>query len=93
MPKTDITVQELVNKVMHGELALSEMQWRYVWPATRVRDLLDSLSLYRGYPSGTILVWETDEDIVTKEIVVKATKSPTTSQKQLLLFSQCCTLF
>lgn len=26
-----------------GELRLPEMQRRYVWPATRVRDLLDSL--------------------------------------------------
>lgn len=86
MPKTDITVQDLVNKVLHGELALPEMQRRYVWPATRVRDLLDSL--YRGYPSGTILVWETDEDIITKGIAVKATKSPTTSQRQLLLDGQ-----
>jgi hypothetical protein len=50
MPKTDIFVCELIDKVQHGELLLSEMQPRYVWPATRVRDLLDSL--YRGYPSG-----------------------------------------
>nr|WP_244500113.1 DUF262 domain-containing protein [Methyloceanibacter superfactus] len=35
------------------------MQRRYVWRSTRVRDLLDSL--YRGYPSGAILLWETDE--------------------------------
>ena len=57
MPKTDISVRELVDKVQRGELTLPEMQRRYVWPATRVRDLLDSL--YRGYPSGTILVWVT----------------------------------
>jgi uncharacterized protein with ParB-like and HNH nuclease domain len=62
MPKTDILVRELIDKVQHGELLLPEMQRRYVWPATRVRDLLDSL--YRSYPSGTILVWETDENIV-----------------------------
>src|SRR3989344_3994603 len=63
MPKTDISVRELVDKVQRGELTLPEMQRRYVWPATRVRDLLDSL--YRGYPSGTILVWETDEVMPT----------------------------
>jgi uncharacterized protein with ParB-like and HNH nuclease domain len=61
VPKTDIAVRELIDKVAHGELLLPEMQRRYVWPATRVRDLLDSL--YRGYPSGTILVWETDQEI------------------------------
>lgn len=86
MPKTDISVRELVDKVQHKELALPEMQRRYVWPATRVRDLLDSL--YRGYPSGTILVWETDEEIETRELAVKSSKTPTTSQKLLLLDGQ-----
>ncbi len=86
MPKVDISIQELVNKVRRGELTLPEMQRRYVWPATRVRDLLDSL--YRGYPSGTILVWETDEDIETREMAVRATDNPITSQKLLLLDGQ-----
>ena len=86
MPKTDISVRELVDKVQRGELTLPEMQRRYVWPATRVRDLLDSL--YRGYPSGTILVWETDEDIETRELAVRANRTPTTSQKLLLLDGQ-----
>jgi len=40
--------------IRNGELRLPEMQRRYIWPATRVRDLLDSL--YGGYPSGTILI-------------------------------------
>lgn len=86
MSKTDISVRQLIDKVQHGEMLLPEMQRRYVWPATRVRDLLDSL--YREYPSGTILVWETDKDIETKELAVKATKSPTTSQQLLLLDGQ-----
>ncbi len=86
MPKTDIFVRELIDKVEHGELVLPEMQRRYVWPATRVRDLLDSL--YRSYPSGTTLVWETDEDIETKDLAVKAIKDPTTSHKLLLLDGQ-----
>lgn len=86
MAQTNIKVSELVNKVQRGELALPEMQRRYVWPATRVRDLLDSL--YRGYPSGTILVWETDEEMPTRELAVKSTRTPTTSQKLLLLDGQ-----
>lgn len=86
MPKTDITISELVNKVERGELRLPEMQRRYVWPPTRVRDLLDSL--YRGYPSGTILVWETDEDIESRDLAVRPTNTPTTSQKLLLLDGQ-----
>jgi hypothetical protein len=86
MAKIDIKVRELVDKVMHGELTLPEMQRRYVWPGTRVRDLLDSL--YRGYPSGTILTWETDEDIETRDLAVGPTQQPTTSRKLLLLDGQ-----
>jgi hypothetical protein len=86
MAQTNIKVSELVNKIQRGELTLPEMQRRYIWPATRVRDLLDSL--YRGYPSGTILVWETDEEMPTRELAVRSTRTPTTSQKLLLLDGQ-----
>ena len=58
MGKAEATVEELVSKIHRGELRLPEMQRRYVWRSTRVRDLLDSL--YRGYPSGAILLWDTD---------------------------------
>jgi uncharacterized protein with ParB-like and HNH nuclease domain len=50
MAKTDITVGQLVDMIERGELRLPELQRRYVWPATRIRDLLDSL--YRGYLPG-----------------------------------------
>lgn len=74
MGKTDIPVRELVAMIKSGELRLPEMQRRYVWRSTRVRDLLDSL--YRGYPSGSILVWETDKEHPTQEMSVVQNKSP-----------------
>jgi len=86
MPRTYISVNELKNKVERGELALPEMQRRYVWPATRVRDLLDSL--YRGYPSGAILVWETNEEVETREMAISPTQDPSVLTKQLLLDGQ-----
>jgi hypothetical protein len=49
-PKVDTTVRELVDMVGRGELRLPEMQRRYVWRGTRVRDLIDSL--YRATPPG-----------------------------------------
>ena len=52
MAKAEVSVEELVGMIERGELRLPEMQRRYVWRSTRVRDLLDSL--YRGYPSGAI---------------------------------------
>lgn len=68
MAKTEATVEELVSMIERGKLRLPEMQRRYVWRSTRVRDLMDSL--YRGYPSGAILVWETDEAVPLQEMAV-----------------------
>jgi uncharacterized protein with ParB-like and HNH nuclease domain len=68
MQKTDISVHDLVAMIEKGELRLPEMQRGYVWRGTRVRDLLDSL--YRGYPSGNILVWETDVAMPLREMAV-----------------------
>jgi hypothetical protein len=82
MPKIDISLGNLVDMIARGELRLPELQRRYVWPATRVRDLLDSL--YRGYPSGTILVWETDRDVPEKDLAVQQAQSAFHSHKLLL---------
>jgi hypothetical protein len=86
MAKIDISVHELVNKIKRGEIRLPEMQRRYVWTGARVRDLLDSL--YRGYPSGSILVWETDSDVETRDLAVAPTQAPATTAQQLLLDGQ-----
>ncbi len=82
MQKADISVAKLVEMIRDRELQLPEMQRRYVWPATRVRDLLDSL--YRGYPSGSILVWETDQTAPTREMAVAQKQNPFAGYKLLL---------
>ncbi len=68
--------------IERGELRLPEMQRRYVWRATRVRDLLDSL--YRGYPSGAILLWETDEEVPLQDMAVTQQTNPYQSTRLLL---------
>jgi hypothetical protein len=82
MPKIDTSVGNLVDMIRNGELRLPEMQRRYVWPATRVRDLLDSL--YRGYPSGAILVWETDKEMPSRDLPVPQSENPFKGHKMLL---------
>jgi hypothetical protein len=82
MAKAEATVDELVKMIERGELRLPEMQRRYVWRSTRVRDLLDSL--YREYPSGAILLWDTDEEIAQQEFAVSQTKNPYKSNRLLL---------
>nr|WP_275588211.1 DUF262 domain-containing protein [Paenarthrobacter ilicis] len=58
----------MVEKIARRELQLPEMQRKYVWTATKVRDLLDSL--YRGYPSGVILTWEPAGHVETTDFAV-----------------------
>src|SRR5258705_7150939 len=82
MRKQDITVSALVDMIGRGGLQLPEIQRRYVWRAPRVRDLLDSL--YRGYPSGTILVWETEGDVPEKDLAMEQGTSSFTTKKLLL---------
>jgi uncharacterized protein with ParB-like and HNH nuclease domain len=82
MSKVDIKVVDLVAMIERGELRLPEMHRRYVWRATRVRDLL--VSLYRGYPSGGILVWETDEQQPSRDLSVAQQSSPFSGHKLLL---------
>jgi hypothetical protein len=82
MNKVDITVREIVGMIERGELRLPEMQRQYVWRAPRVRDLLDSL--YRGYPSGSILVWETEKERPTRDLAVAQQSSPFAGHKLLL---------
>lgn len=82
MSKTETSVEELVSQIERGELRLPEMQRKYVWRAPRVRDLLDSL--YRGYPSGAILVWETDENVALQDFSVTQRNNPYATTKLLL---------
>lgn len=82
MLQQNISIATLVGMYKRGELRLPEIQRHYVWRATRVRDLLDSL--YRGYPSGSILMWETDEPVPTRDSAVSQETSAFVGRKLLL---------
>src|SRR5690606_16887881 len=49
-------IEVLLAWVRSGEIAIPEIQRPFVWDATQVRDLLDSL--YQGFPVGYIIVWK-----------------------------------
>jgi len=48
-------VETLLSWVKSGDIAIPEIQRPFVWDATKVRNLLDSL--YRGYPVGYLITW------------------------------------
>ena len=82
MQQQNIPISTLVDMYKRGELRLPEIQRHYVWQGTRVRDLLDSL--YRGYPSGSILMWETDEAIPTRDFAIAQDSNAFAGRKLLL---------
>jgi hypothetical protein len=48
-------IETLLTWVKSGEIAIPEIQRPFVWEATKVRNLLDSL--YSGYPIGYLIAW------------------------------------
>ena len=50
------TIDNLLNWVSSGEIAIPEIQRPFVWKKSKVRDLMDSL--YRGYPVGYVISWQ-----------------------------------
>ncbi|MCX5689187.1 MAG: DUF262 domain-containing protein [Planctomycetota bacterium] len=48
-------VEILLGWIKTGEIAIPEIQRPFVWDASQVRNLLDSL--YRGYPVGYLIAW------------------------------------
>lgn len=54
---SDYPLMALIEDIDLGKIGLPELQRPFVWPNVNVRDLFDSL--YRGYPAGFLLFWET----------------------------------
>ncbi|MCD8297656.1 MAG: DUF262 domain-containing protein [Prevotella sp.] len=71
-------VAALLNYVDNKEIAIPEIQRPFVWDATKVRDLIDSL--YQGYPIGYIVTWQNPD--------VKLKDGSTSTGKKILIDGQ-----
>lgn len=49
-------IQSVLNWSLTGQIAIPEIQRPFVWSATKVRNLIDSL--YKGYPIGYLITWQ-----------------------------------
>lgn len=58
------SVESILAWIKQGEIAIPEIQRPFVWDATKVRDLIDSL--YKGYPVGYIITWK-NPDVKLKD--------------------------
>ena len=51
-----LSVSAILGLIASGDIAIPEIQRPFVWKKKQVRDLLDSL--YKGYPTGYLIVWK-----------------------------------
>ena len=58
--KVDYNLRGLVSDITLGQIGLPDIQRPFVWRNVKVRDLFDSM--YRGYPVGYLLFWETSPE-------------------------------
>jgi hypothetical protein len=63
---TGYSLTHLIGDISHGNIALPDIQRPFVWKASKVRDLFDSM--YRGFPVGTLMFWETGAEVGTRQI-------------------------
>src|SRR4051812_28210678 len=54
---TQLSISELIGQIGKEELILPEFQRGYVWNREKVKEYLTSL--YRGFPTGSFLIWKT----------------------------------
>ena len=64
--KVDYQLSNLVDNIELGEIGLPDIQRPFVWDAAKVRDLFDSM--YRGYPVGHLLFWESGAEPGARQI-------------------------
>jgi hypothetical protein len=64
--KVDYQLSNLVDNIELGEIGLPDIQRPFVWEPAKVRDLFDSM--YRGYPVGHLLFWESGVEPGAKQI-------------------------
>jgi len=67
---TTYVLGTLVAEIGRGAVALPDIQRPFVWSGTQVRNLFDSL--YRGFPVGQVMFWETGAQNDSRHIGVDA---------------------
>jgi hypothetical protein len=80
---TAFNLRHLVDNISRGDIALPELQRPFVWSNAKVRDLFDSM--YRGFPVGYLLFWETGADAGARQIGVHNKQARVPRRRHLAL--------
>ena len=58
------TISDILSQVVKGQIRIPSFQRGFVWDADRVTYLMDSI--YKGFPFGSLLLWQTKERLKTE---------------------------
>jgi hypothetical protein len=62
-----VMLESLLDDLAHGRLRVPRFQRPFVWEPEQMLELFDSIE--RGYPIGSVLVWETTMEVPSLDIV------------------------
>lgn len=71
------TLGGLIHDIGLGRIGLPDIQRPFVWPNAKVRDLFDSM--YKGYPVGYFLFWQTGAEDLTMKVIGQDAKQKAAS--------------
>jgi hypothetical protein len=60
-------IEQLAQRVLIGDIVLPEFQRPFVWKRRQILELLDSV--YRNYPIGSALLWESHQKLESKRAI------------------------
>ena len=61
-----LKIKDLISELTRGGVCIPEIQRSYVWKRSQIARLLDSI--YRSFPTGSILLWDTIQPIQMREM-------------------------
>lgn len=60
-------ILQLANRVLTADIILPEFQRPFVWKRRQILELMDSI--YKNYPIGSLLVWESKQNLASKRSI------------------------
>jgi uncharacterized protein with ParB-like and HNH nuclease domain len=74
-----LTIREIVDQVLRGQIRVPAFQRGFVWEPDRVAYLMDSI--YKRYPFGSLLFWRTKERLKVERDLSLSLSSSTPRDK------------
>lgn len=81
-----LEVGNILKDVQTGKIGLPDLQRPFVWKNDKVRKLLDSM--FRGYPIGYIMLWESPADYSDKKSSIGTNAKAYEAPKELVIDGQ-----